>query len=209
MDTIDVQKEVLAKVELSGHKALFTELRVEKSTVPEGVYCYALRHGDDDSFPAEVEETVCVNYFGSVLMTEKLELGETGKKSLSYEDFVFTGEELRLEEFLVKSREEEPDFFQTVDEFVAFLEPVFPITEQEGGKLLGYMEGHEFPLGHKDGELYRRDLCYEQGKVHWEPYDIEDAINDVAEWNYDFIQEAETAVSNATDMIDFYVKSLN
>lgn len=99
--------------------------------------------------------------------------------------------------------EEEPDFFQTVDEFVSFLEPVFPITEQEGGKLLGYMEGHEFPLGHKDGELYRGDLCYEQGKVHWEPYDIEDAINDVAEWNYDFIQEAEAAVSIAEDMIDF------
>lgn len=99
--------------------------------------------------------------------------------------------------------EEEPDFFQTVDEFVAFLEPAFPITEQEGGKLLGYMEGHEFLLGHKDGELYRGDLCYEQGKVHWEPYSIEDAVNAVSEWNYELLQEAEAAVSNAEDMIDF------
>lgn len=98
---------------------------------------------------------------------------------------------------------EEPDFFQTVDEFVAFLEPAFPITEQEGGKLLGYMEGHEFLLGHKDGELYRGDLCYEQGKVHWEPYSIEDAVNAVSEWNYELLQEAEAAVSNAEDMIDF------
>lgn len=39
--------------------------------------------------------------------------------------------------------------------------------------------------------------------MHWEPYSIEDAVNAVSEWNYELLQEAEAAVSNAEDMIDF------
>ena len=43
----------------------------------------------------------------------------------------------------------------------------------------------------------------EQGKVHWEPYTIDDAVDAVTEWNYDLILEAEAALSNAKDSIDF------
>lgn len=117
-------------------------------------------------------------------------------------DTIDVQKEVLAEEEL-SGHEAEPDYFQSGNELAAFLEPVFPIIGQEGDKLLGYMEEHGFLLGQKDGELYRGDLCYEQGKVHWGPYDIEDAINDVAEWNYDFIQEVEAAVSNTEDMIDF------
>ena len=51
--------------------------------------------------------------------------------------------------------------------------------------------------------MYRGDLCYEQGKVRWEPYTIDDAVDAVTEWNYELIPEAEAALSNAKDMIDF------
>lgn len=75
METVDVQKEVLEEVELLGRTGYFTELRVDKETVPEEMHCYELRHGDDDGFPVSVEESVRVNYFGAVLFTETLELG--------------------------------------------------------------------------------------------------------------------------------------
>ena len=62
METVDVQKEVLEEVELLGRTGYFTELRVDKETVPEEMHCYELRYGDDDGFPVSVEESVRGNY---------------------------------------------------------------------------------------------------------------------------------------------------
>lgn len=60
LDSIDVQKEVFEEVEILG--------------------CYALRQGYDDSYPATLENGVGVNYFGSVLLTEEIELDEREMK---------------------------------------------------------------------------------------------------------------------------------
>ena len=200
METVDVQKEVLEEVELLGRMGYFTELRVDKETVPEGMHCYELRHGDDDGFPVSVEKNVRVNYFGAVLFAEELELGEEKALQFGYEDFGYTGEQMYLSQ-VIGGRE--PDYFQDGKELAEFHKETFPMTEKEGDRLLGYMEGHEYLLGHMDGEMYRGDLCYEQGKVRWEPYTIDDAVDAVTEWNYDLILEAEAALSNAKDSIDF------
>ena len=58
MDVIDVTKGRFCEVEIKGHYGIFTELRVNKSTIPKGVNCYELRHGDDDSYPAALEQVV-------------------------------------------------------------------------------------------------------------------------------------------------------
>lgn len=196
METVDVQKEVLEEVDLMGRKGYFTELRVDKGTVPEGMYCYELRHGDDDGFPVSVEENVRVNYFGAVLLAEGLELGEEKALQFGYEDFGYTGEQMYLSQ-VIGGRE--PDEFKDGKEFAEFVAEEICITEEEGQKLIGYMEGHDYCLGHMDGKMFRGDLCWEPGKVHWEPYDIEDVINIAADWNYDLLQEAETAVLNPAD----------
>ena len=200
METVDVQKEVLEEVELLGRTGYFTELRVDKETVPEGMHCYELRHGDDDGFPVSVEESVRVNYFGAVLLAEALELGNEKALQFGYEDFSYTGEQMYLSQVIGG---QEPDEFKDGKELAEFFKETFPMTEEEAQKLLGYMEGHEYLLGHMDGGMCRGDLCYEQGKVHWEPYTIDDAVDAVTEWNYDLILETEAALSNAKDMIDF------
>ena len=86
LDVIDVNSRQLQEVEIKGHYGVFTELRVDKSTIPEGVYCYELRHGDDDSYPVTLKEDIRVNYFGAVLMTDKMELGEDGYVELTFDD---------------------------------------------------------------------------------------------------------------------------
>lgn len=197
METVDVQKEVLEEVELMGRTGYFTELRVDKETVPEGMHCYELRHGDDDGFPVSVEENVRVNYFGAVLLAEALELGEEKALQFGYEDFGYTGEQMYLSQ-VIGGRE--PEDFKDGKELAEFVRETFSITEEEGQKLVDYMEGHDYCLGHMDGKLFRGDLCYEQGKVHWEPYTIDDAIDAVAEWNYSLIQETETSILNTMDM---------
>lgn len=200
METVDVQKEVLEEVELMGRKGYFTELRVDKETVPEGMHCYELRYGDDDGFPVSVEENVRVNYFGAVLLAEALELGEEKALQFGYEDFGYTGEQMYLSQV---TGGREPEDFKDGKELAEFVRETFPITEEEGQKLVDYMEGHGYLLGHMDGEMFRGDLCDSQDKVDWEPYTIDDAVDAVAEWNFELIKDAEAAVTNPKDMIDF------
>lgn len=200
METVDVQKEVLEEVELLGRTGYFTELRVDKETVPEGMHCYELRHGDDDGFPVSVEENVRVNYFGAVLLAEALELGEEKALQFGYEDFGYTGEQMYLSQV---TGGREPEDFKDGKELAEFVREIFPITEEEGQKLVDYMEGHGYLLGHMDGEMFRGDLCDSQDKVDWEPYTIDDAVDAVAEWNFELIKDAEAAVTNPKDMIDF------
>ena len=99
MVVIDVNSRQLQEVEIKGHYGVFTELRVDKSTIPEGVNCYELRHGDDDSYPITLEENVRVNYFGAVLMADKMELGQAGYVDISYDDFGFSGAEVTMLEY--------------------------------------------------------------------------------------------------------------
>lgn len=211
MDVIDVNIRQLQEVEIKGHYGVFTELRVDKSTIPEGVNCYELRHGDDDSYPAAIEQSVRVNYFGAVLMTDKMELGENGYVELTFDDFGFTGEDLTMLEYRANYLEE-PDCFSCAKELVKFMgacDTPFELTETEADKLLGYMSGHDFLLGEKEGKLFRGDLCYQQEKIRWTEDTIDDVINDVSEWNYDLLKQAQAEMENPNDFIDFANKKAN
>ena len=200
MEVVDVQKEVLEEVELLGQIGYFTELRVDKETVPEGMHCYELRHGDDNGFPVSVEENVRVNYFGAVLLAEALELGNEKALQFGYDDFGYTGEQMYLSQVIGG---QEPEIFKDGKALAEFFKETFPMTEEEGQKLVDYMEGHGYVLGNMDGGMFRGDLCDEQDKVTWEPYTIDDAVDAVTEWNFELINETEAAVTNPKDMIDF------
>ena len=200
METVDVQKEVLEEVELLGRTGYFTGMRVDKETVPEGMHCYELRHGDDWGFPVSVEENVRVNYFGAVLLAEALELGKEKALQFGYEDFGYTGEQMYLSQVIGG---QEPENFKDGKALAEFFKETFPMTEEEGQKLVDYMEGHGHLLGHMDVGMFRGDLCDEQDKVTWEPYTIDDAVDAVTEWNFELIKETEAAVTNPKDMIDF------
>lgn len=203
MASIDVQKEVLAEVEILGHKALFTELRVDKSTIPEGVFCYALRHGDDDSYPATLENGVSVNYFGSVLLTEKITLDEMKMRSVDCEDFWYTGEEMKLSEFMEKQK---CIPFVKASELTAFIESnsiPMQMTDKEAEILLGYMDGHGCMIGHKGEEIMCIDLCVGEKEQTWKSYSLDDAINDACDCNYDMILQAQQELES-TDKFDEY-----
>lgn len=113
-----------------------------------------------------------------------------------------------LQEVEIKGHEE-PKPFASGAELVRFMDEndmLFHMTEKEADMLLGYLGGHDFLLGEKDGKLYRGDLAYEQGKVRWLNDTIDDAIDVVCEWNYEMVQTAQTQVENPDDFIDFVNK---
>ncbi len=208
MDVIDVTKGRFCEVEIKGHYGIFTELRVNKSTIPKGVNCYELRHGDDDSYPAALEQVVKINYFGAVLMTDKMETGQDGYVPLEFEDFSFTGETLSVKEYQMNYGETEPELLYAAG-LSAFSQKEVQspeLSEQEADVLIGYMEGHECLLGEHEGTLYRGDLCYAQGVIRWKEYSIDDAVETACEWNGELLERAETEVENAENYAEYVKK---
>ena len=98
--SIDIRSEEFQHIECFDKPALFTNGRIDRSTVPTGWYCYDFRGSDAD--PGElcfIEESVVVNHAGSVLMPEKLELPESGWLDVR-EELDFLGEgDMTLREF--------------------------------------------------------------------------------------------------------------
>ena len=69
----DAMLEEFEHVELFGKPALFSNFRIDRSTVPDGWYCYDVRGSDND--PGRLmtlEEKVVVNHAGTILSTEEI-----------------------------------------------------------------------------------------------------------------------------------------
>lgn len=100
--------EQYQEIELFDKLGLFSNGRIARDNLPEGIYCYDLRGSDyDPGDPVCVEERVVVNHAGSVLLTEPLELTEDGRLMLTEEKGLnFTGGFSTLSQFLQKQRKD-------------------------------------------------------------------------------------------------------
>ena len=98
--------EQYQEIELFDKPGLFSNGRIVRDNLPEGVYCYDLRGSDyDPGEPVCVEEQVVVNHAGSVLLTEPLELAEDGRLMLTEEEGLnFVGGFSTLTQFLQEQR---------------------------------------------------------------------------------------------------------
>ena len=100
--------EQYQEIELFDKPGLFSNGRIVRDNLPEGVYCYDLRGSDyDPGEPVCVEEQVVVNHAGSVLLTEPLELAEDGRLMLTEEEGLnFVGGFSTLTQFLQEHRKD-------------------------------------------------------------------------------------------------------
>lgn len=99
-------KEEYDEIELFDKPALFSNGRVDRDKLPEGLYAYDLRGGDDDpGAPVTVENRVVVNHAGSVILAEPLDFGEADYLALG-EDMNFTGGEATLKHFFEQTHPE-------------------------------------------------------------------------------------------------------
>ena len=92
-------KDDYQEIEACGVNGLFSNGRIDRSKLPEGLYCYDLRGTDDD--PGELrylEEQVVVNHAGSVITAEPIDLTEAGRLDV-YEDMGFQGGSVTLRQF--------------------------------------------------------------------------------------------------------------
>ena len=97
--SVNAREEQYEHAELFGKPALFTDLRIDRSTVPEGFFCYDLRGSDyDPGKPVTVENQVAVNHAGTVLTAEPITIPKEGFRRLRGQ-LNFLGECLTLPDF--------------------------------------------------------------------------------------------------------------
>ncbi|MDD4808081.1 MAG: hypothetical protein PHU30_06280 [Oscillospiraceae bacterium] len=75
----DAKTDTYEKIELFGIEMLLTTARIDRSSVPEGLHLYELRHDDEDwCDPVQIGRGILVNFYGTVLSREPIELNADG-----------------------------------------------------------------------------------------------------------------------------------
>ena len=88
-------------IEIIGRPALFSDGRISDDEIPDGLYRYDLRFGDDDLTIGAIEPNVYVDHAGSIVVKEPIDFGESGNIQLDEDSSPnFTGEEMTAEEFI-------------------------------------------------------------------------------------------------------------
>ncbi len=84
--THDVMTEHYEEITVCGKPALFTSIRIKRDTVPEGLYAYDVRHDDEcRGIPCEIAPFIMVNHWGTIILTEPLELPDDGRRYIDEE----------------------------------------------------------------------------------------------------------------------------
>lgn len=88
MKRLDYNKENFTEVRVCGIPCGFSDMRIDRETVPEGRYQYEVA-GDDDSGgdPARVQKGVLANFFGTLICDRPLPVGKDGILWLDDNDF--------------------------------------------------------------------------------------------------------------------------
>lgn len=100
MAVFDAAREQYELGELDGRLVAFTNMRLDRQTVPDGLHCYDIRDSDNlDGSCAEVKTHIMVNHWGTILCKSPFPLDEYG----SYypeEDMNYLGVTVSLQDWV-------------------------------------------------------------------------------------------------------------
>ena len=90
-------------MEVLGVEGVFTNLRIQRDTLPEGFYKYALR-GGGEALCSQVGTDILVDHAGDFITRKPLDLGADGLRALEEEDWWFTEEPFDFEGYFGTKR---------------------------------------------------------------------------------------------------------
>lgn len=105
MTPLDAAREKYILAEIDSRPVLFTNMRLNRDTVPEGLFCYDVRDSDYlDGSMAEVKPFVMVNHWGTILSREAFPLD--GHGSYYPKDWGYLDKTMSLTEFQAATPEQ-------------------------------------------------------------------------------------------------------
>jgi hypothetical protein len=82
----NAMEETYEEITVLNKPALFTGGRIDRQTVPVGLYAYDVRHDDDQQgIPCQIAKYIMVNHWGTILLTEPLKLPADGYLNIDAE----------------------------------------------------------------------------------------------------------------------------
>ena len=106
MKPIDATNEKFELISLFGKPTLFTSLRLDRKTIPDGLNAYDIRHADEDGFDAAgIKPYVMVNHMGTIITKETFEFEKNddfvSDIEIGDDDFLFLdGGNLTMQEYI-------------------------------------------------------------------------------------------------------------
>lgn len=186
--------EQFDQIELMGIYGLFSNGRIPKEVIPDGLYRYNLRGSDyDPGIPVTVEQEVGVNHAGTVVLLSPLDFGGDRWKRLTEESGLnFIGGQISIKE-LHKSQQllETLTEITAPEQFVASAESMgLSFSMEEAKIVLGYLEGCDYTLyENAERDMFRHDIHYGVNHLNDEHYSVMDAVDFAVESNDSLIIE--------------------
>ena len=107
-------------IELFEEPALYSNGRIDREKLPEGLYAYDLRGSDDDpGLPVTIQEHVVVNHAATVITATPIDLTDAGYLPLGEDGLNFTGGEQTVKEFLHAQYPEKAKLSRAAEEIQA------------------------------------------------------------------------------------------
>ena len=107
---VNAMTEKFEDVTVLGHPMLFTCARVDRDTVPEGLYMYEVRHDDDQQGdPVQIANWIMVNHWGTLITNKPLRLEPSERINNAYrdidpeEDWNYEGSVTTVKEYMEKN----------------------------------------------------------------------------------------------------------
>jgi len=99
--------ESFEEVTVLGRPMLFSDFRIDRGTVPKGLYMYEVRHDDSGrGDPCEISKCVAVNFFGTLISSRPVRLESCGKAGREFreidpeKDWGYEGADSTLSEYM-------------------------------------------------------------------------------------------------------------
>lgn len=84
---VDAMTENFEEVTVLDHPMLFTCVRVNRKTVPEGLYMYEVRHDDNQhGLPVQIANWIMVNHWGTLISNKPIKLEPNNVGNNAYRD---------------------------------------------------------------------------------------------------------------------------
>ena len=107
---VNAMTEKFEDVTVLGHPMLFTCARVDRDTVPAGLYMYEVRHDDDQQGdPVQIANWIMVNHWGTLITNKPIHLEPSERINNAYrdidpeEDWNYEGSVATVKEYMEKN----------------------------------------------------------------------------------------------------------
>lgn len=107
MYRLNAMDETYEMVTVLDKPMLFSSCRIDRNTVPKGLYVYEVRHDDDQrGDPVQIANWIMVNHWGTLISSEPLKLNSRKEENNAYlnidpeEDWNYEGIAITLMEYM-------------------------------------------------------------------------------------------------------------